>query len=92
MAEQLMYGTSDIPSVGKVEFSWVPNPPVNTTTTPTPSSETQNQRDEDTAMGGATATAGEGEQDPLAMRKDGNNMNHEVDYDVAEVDDGWGIE
>lgn len=43
-------------------------------------------------MGGATATAGEGEQDPLAMRKDGNNMNHEVDYDVAEVDDGWGIE
>ena len=30
-----------------------------------------------------------GEADPLAMRKDAGN---DVDYDVAEVDDGWGIE
>lgn len=82
-----MYGTPDIPSVGKVEFSWVANPPITATTGvgAAPASEPAAQRDEDSMMGGA---AGEGEHD---LRKDGN-MNHEVDYDVAEVDDGWGIE
>jgi hypothetical protein len=82
MAEQLMYGASDIPGVGKVEYSWVANPPITLGAGTPPTAEPQHH-DEDTMM------AGEGEHDPLAMRKDGN---HEVDYDVAEVDDGWGIE
>ncbi|KAK2758208.1 hypothetical protein FQN54_004052 [Arachnomyces sp. PD_36] len=99
MAEQLMYGPSDIPEVGKVEFSWVagPAPPTaGSSSGAAGATPGQNGGDDgDTMMGGA----GAGESDPLAaMRKDGNgNGNgggggHEVDYDVAEVDDGWGIE
>jgi hypothetical protein len=85
MAEQLMYGTSDIPSVGKVEFSWVagPSPQSAGSSTPMSSDAHQTQHEEDTTMGDGN------EGDPLAMRKD---VAHEVDYDVAEVDDGWGIE
>lgn len=87
MAEQLMYGPSDIPSVGKVELAWIAGHS-STSGVGTPVSEPQHH-DEDTMMGGGGGGGGENEHDPLAMRKDGN---HEVDYDVAEVDDGWGIE
>lgn len=92
-----MFGSGSIPSVGEVELSWVPNPPLPTpsaTATPTPAthpSELDAAKpagfDEDTAMD--TAMGGEGDGD---QRKDGASAggNPDVDYDVAEVDDNWG--
>lgn len=84
VAEKLMYGPSYIPSVGKVEFSWV----ANLVGLPIPSGgSAEVKKDEDYAVMGNGSDADP--SDPGNMRKDGN---HEVDYDVAEVDDGWGIE
>lgn len=75
-----MYGPASIPGVGKVEYSWISNP------APVPSSTGDNKtQDEDSVMEGT----GESAPEPETTRRDGN---HEVDYDVAEVDDTWGIE
>ncbi|PGH18332.1 hypothetical protein AJ80_04510 [Polytolypa hystricis UAMH7299] len=100
MAEQLMFGTPDIPSIGKVQYSWVANLPSSNASTPMAD-----------GGGGASGGLGNGEgegvggdtvmggQDDL-LRKDGGGgigvgggaaAVHEVDYDVAEVDD-WAIE
>lgn len=79
-----MYGPSYIPSVGKVEFSWVANPigpPISS------GGSAEAKKDEDYVVIGNGSDADP--SDLGNMRKDGN---HEVDYDVAEVDDGWGIE
>lgn len=73
LAEKLMFGTTDIPSVGKVELSWVANPPV------TPSAMQVEQQSEDSAMENAGGTA------------NGHENMGEVDYDVADDDDSWGI-
>lgn len=83
MAEQLIYGTSNIPGVGQVEMTWVANAP----TTPTPASTATpgadiKKGDGDTVMGGD-------DSELMSMKKD---ANHDVDYDVAEVDDSWGAE
>ncbi|WEW57284.1 hypothetical protein PRK78_002749 [Emydomyces testavorans] len=75
IAEQLIYGPSQIPGVGQVEMTWVANAPL------TAQPATAKKADGDTAMGGD-------ESELAAMRKD---VSHDVDYDVAEVDDSWGI-
>ncbi|KAL3495967.1 hypothetical protein BJX62DRAFT_145852 [Aspergillus germanicus] len=92
IAEKFFYGARNIPSVGEVQVSWVPNPPL-----PTPSSSGQllpqtstgldakTASDEDTIMESAPTP---GDQ---AGRKDGN-INADVDYDVAEEDDSWGVQ
>ncbi|KAI1980453.1 hypothetical protein LOZ53_000583 [Ophidiomyces ophidiicola] len=74
IAEQLIYGSSNIPGVGQVEMTWVANVPVSLSAQPT-----TKQTDGDTAMGGD-------DSELLSMRKD---TGHDVDYDVAEVDDSW---
>jgi hypothetical protein len=92
MAEQLMYGATDIPSVGKVEFSWVSAPPALATTaagagvvaaTGKPTVP-KRDRDDDTTMGNS-------EPDPFATTQKNPNHDRDVDYDVAEVDDTWDI-
>ncbi|KAL2811030.1 hypothetical protein BJX63DRAFT_433720 [Aspergillus granulosus] len=92
IAEKFFYGARNIPSVGEIQLSWVPNPPL-----PVPSSSGQSgslpsaskaaASDEDTIMDSApTPTAGD-----QSGRKDGN-MTADVDYDVAEEDDSWGVQ
>lgn len=95
IAEKLMYGPTYIPSVGKVELSWVANPPQ--PTPPTTSADRsggveataeakKEGMEEDAVMG----NTGDGEHGASSAGKYGGN--HEVDYDVAEVDDSWGVE
>ncbi|KAA8644122.1 hypothetical protein EYZ11_006551 [Aspergillus tanneri] len=87
VAEKFMFGSWKIPSVGEVQLTWVPNPPISTlSTTSGPGSETKATPDEDTMMDSTTSPPAQS-----TKQKDGNN-NHEVDYDVAEVDDNWGVE
>lgn len=81
-AEKFIYGPWNIPSVGEVQLAWMPNPPISM---PTPF-DAKTGSDEDVTMGMTTPTQS---QDQLGARKDGT---HEVDYDVAEVDDSWGVE
>ncbi|KAL3461592.1 hypothetical protein BJX64DRAFT_260503 [Aspergillus heterothallicus] len=92
IAEKFYYGARNIPSVGEIQLSWVPNPPL-----PIPSSSGQSgslpstsvdakagASDEDTVMESAPTPVDQ------AGRKDGN-ANADVDYDVAEEDDSWGV-
>ncbi|PGH06516.1 hypothetical protein GX51_02340 [Blastomyces parvus] len=105
VAEKLMYGTTDIPSVGKVEFSWVANAPSTPATRDSsvsapPLQQQQQQQghghgqagkkedEEDTHMG--NNGVGGHENDPMMLRKDAGGQ-HEVDYDVAEMDDTWAV-
>ncbi|EEH05899.1 CCCH zinc finger and RRM domain-containing protein [Histoplasma capsulatum G186AR] len=95
VAEKLMYGPTDIPSVGKVEFSWVANN----------SSSASGTRDNSVSAPpllqhqGYAAKKGDEivhigdngtshETDSMMLRKDAGGQ-HEVDYDVAEMDDAW---
>lgn len=90
-----MYGPTDIPSVGKVEFSWVANN----------SSSVSGTRDNSVSAPpllqhqGYAAKKGDEivhigdngtshETDSMMLRKDAGGQ-HEVDYDVAEMDDAW---
>jgi hypothetical protein len=72
-----MFGTTEIPSVGKVELNWVPNPPI--------------------SFPAATAAAAPAEKnggDTVMENVEGTNGHGhaaEVDYDVAEDEDSWGI-
>lgn len=75
-AEKFMFSPWNIPSVGEVQLSWLPNPPI--TLTPTPSSKNGLDEDQDTEMQSAPAPAG------IAPARD-------MDYDVAE-EDSWGVE
>ena len=81
MAEKLMYGASEIPSVGKVEFSWVSGPSA-PMARPGSGPALTKKDDEDAVMEN-------NESDLMSIRKD---VGHEVDYDVAEMDDAWAIE
>ncbi|KAB8235561.1 hypothetical protein ETB97_006890 [Aspergillus alliaceus] len=83
IAEKFMYGPWQIPSVGEVQLTWVPNPPITVAPTPGSGLDTKTGSDEDTVMETTTPP------DPSAGRRDGN---HEVDYDVAEEDDSWGVQ
>ncbi|KAL8788797.1 MAG: hypothetical protein Q9213_001468 [Squamulea squamosa] len=73
-AERFMYGTKNIPSVGKVELAWVttPLPPVQSATKLDP---------EDDALMNTTERNG---TQPTTTAD-----ATEVDYDVAEEDDRW---
>ncbi|KAL4920124.1 hypothetical protein BDW62DRAFT_22938 [Aspergillus aurantiobrunneus] len=104
IAEKFMFGTRNIPSVGEIQLSWIPNPPISM---PSSSSQPHHQStsatttdmnldaktgsDEDTIMDSAPA-----DQTGCGLRgKEGNgnlNSHADVDYDVAEVDDSWGVE
>ncbi|KAL9115262.1 MAG: hypothetical protein Q9227_001056 [Pyrenula ochraceoflavens] len=98
MAEQLMYGKSDIPGVGKVEFSWVAGPsPVQAPPPPHSNGHSHDQSgDGDVAMSGGGGQAGggdesEGEAGGEGEERGAEGTAREVEYDVAEEDD-WGIE
>lgn len=87
IAERFMFGPWQIPSVGEVQLTWVPNPPISVApTTPGSGMDTKTGSDEDTVM---ETTSTPLPPDPSAGRRDGN---HEVDYDVAEDDDSWGVQ
>lgn len=95
VAEKLMYGPTEIPSVGKVEFSWVANAPsapgtrdgsVSAPSLLQQQGQVAKKEDEDAHMG----NNGTNETDPM-LRKD-VGAHHEVDYDVAEMDDTWAVE
>jgi hypothetical protein len=68
-----MYGTKDIPSVGKLEYTWYNAPSVSAPTSAKPANP-----DGDVGMGGACADG-----------DSGHAMPAEMDYDVAEEDDRW---
>ncbi|KAL2861093.1 CCCH zinc finger and RRM domain protein [Aspergillus lucknowensis] len=102
IAEKFMYGARNIPSVGEIQLSWVQNPPL-----PAPSPSTQQPHesqphtaagldtkavsDDDTVMD--SAPGAEPTADQAGRGKDGHAAaNADVDYDVAEVDDSWGVE
>ncbi|KAL1963148.1 hypothetical protein VTN77DRAFT_8691 [Rasamsonia byssochlamydoides] len=94
VAEKLAYGPSVIPSVGKVQFSWVPNPPAQQQPSAAPR---KDEEDSSSAMEQDQENeheqyhvSNEPEHSDPNMRKDA--ANHEVDYDVAEVDDAWDVE
>ena len=69
-----MYGTKDIPSVGKLEYTWYNAPSVSTSATAKPT----NPDGGDVSMGGASVDG-----------DNGHALAAEVDYDVAEEDDRW---
>ncbi|PYH49220.1 CCCH zinc finger and RRM domain protein [Aspergillus saccharolyticus JOP 1030-1] len=90
-AEKFMFGPRDIPSVGQVELAWVPNPPIYVAQPAAtgPGSDTNRTgSDEDTLMD--TTPLPPAPSDLGSGRKDGGQ--HDVDYDVAEMDDSWGAE
>lgn len=75
-----MFSPWNIPSVGEVQLSWLPNPPI---TLPASSSTEKNGFEEDQDMVMESASASEAPV-PAPTRSD-------MDYDVAE-DDNWGME
>ncbi|KAI9842834.1 MAG: hypothetical protein M1837_006855 [Sclerophora amabilis] len=79
-AEKLVYGASDIPSVGKVEISWVntPLPPV-----PVPSKRSAEPSVQTASLGDEMM------RDHEAATEDAHKNE---DYDVAEDDDRWMVE
>lgn len=79
-AEKFMFSPWNIPSVGEVQLSWLPNPPV---TLPAPGSTEKNGFEEDQDMAMDSTPANEAPV-PAPTRSD-------MDYDVAE-DDNWGME
>ncbi|EEH43304.2 uncharacterized protein PADG_08124 [Paracoccidioides brasiliensis Pb18] len=105
VAEKLMYGPSEIPSIGKVEFTWVANNSTSSRSTragsvsaSASSSAQQHQQqqhqqqaekggDDDAVMG----NGGHHNETDSMLRKDAGGA-HEVDYDVAEMDDAWEVE
>ena len=81
-AEKFMYGPKEIPSVGKLEFSWI-NTPLAPVSLP---SKQEGIDIGDTEMGGLNAEGDSG-------RDLGNQHGQaEVDYDVAEDDDRWMVQ
>ena len=77
-AETFMYGSRDIPLVGKLEFSWFNAPSVSGVPMPK-----QSEADGDTGMGGTGTREDDHHNDKGTML-----ANNEVDYDVAE-DEVW---
>jgi hypothetical protein len=79
-----MYGTpgGEIPSVGKVELSWIQSaaPPPVTPITPTPAS----------AKGGEDTSMAMDEGDALA-REQQESSSRNLDYEVAD-DNEWGVQ
>ncbi|KAI9757241.1 MAG: hypothetical protein M4579_003541 [Chaenotheca gracillima] len=84
-AEKFFYGTTEIPSVGKVEVSWV-NTPLPPVTLPAPNAASPSAGTSSMDKGGD-----ESMQDPGMAGGDDSHKNE--DYDVAEEDDDrWMVE
>lgn len=79
-AEKFMFAPWTIPSVGDVQLSWLPNPPVTVPSTMAPEKNGTGEDEQDTAMDSAPAF----NETPAPPRKGPQDM----DYDVAE-DEGW---
>jgi len=77
-AESFMYGSKDIPSVGKVELTWF-NTPLPTVSLPVKQDLTANGDLERSSIGAVGDAMDKG-------------AAAEVDYDVAEDDDRWMVE
>ncbi|KAI9797044.1 MAG: hypothetical protein M1835_002294 [Candelina submexicana] len=77
-AEKFFYSSSEIPSIGKVELSWI-NTPIQTSSSSTLTSKTQDIQPND--------------GDETMQDNDAENTRNEVeDYDVADDDGVWGVE
>jgi hypothetical protein len=82
VAEKLVYGPSEIPGVGRVEFQWVANP-VNVDANATK----HEDGDGDVKMG---IDMHEDADEREGRNGDGDREANGVDYDVADDEDGWG--
>lgn len=81
-AEKFMFGPWTIPSVGEVQLSWVPNPPVTAAAAAASTEKNGVGEDEqDTVMDSAPSFS----EAPAPLHKEGPQ---DMDYDVAE-DEGW---
>ena len=80
-AEKFMFSPWNIPTVGEVQLSWVPNPPITLSgaSASTDAKNGLNEDDQDTVMQSTPAVSAA----PPPPR--------DMDYDVAE-DDSWGVE
>lgn len=77
-----MFAPWSIPSVGEVQLSWVPNPPISAPPAAAPAEKNgAGEEEQDTAMDSAPSFS----ETPAPPRKDGSQ---DMDYDVAE-DEGW---
>jgi hypothetical protein len=87
-----MYGTpgGEIPSVGKVELSWIQSaaPPPVTPITPTPASA---KRGEDTSMAMDEGDAMAQVSTPARAREQQESSSRNLDYEVAD-DNEWGVQ
>ena len=83
-AEKLVSGASDIPGVGKVQFSWVAN---SVPTGDAAATAKKTDVEEDTTMGGLAENGdGDGGKNGVGAGL-GKEVHEAVDYDVAEDDD-----
>lgn len=97
-----MFGSWNIPSVGEVQLTWLPNPPLPmVSSSSSPAGGTPGQEDLIKGqLGDAAGTGGGADEDMTGMDNENENgptstetrkeLPHDVDYDVAEVDDSWG--
>ena len=99
-AEKFMFGSWNIPSVGEVQLTWLPNPPLPTASASIADGNVAGQDVSDKTSAAAAAAAAD--DDMTGMDHENENENgldsrkelpagaHDVDYDVAEMDDNWG--
>lgn len=101
-----MFGSWNIPSVGEVQLTWLPNPPLPTvSSSSSPAGGTPGQDVTKGQFGNAAGTGSGADEDMTGMdnenengitsteaRKEIQTGAHDVDYDVAEMDDSWGVE
>lgn len=101
-----MFGSWNIPSVGEVQLTWLPNPPLSmVSSSSSPGGGTPGQDVTKGQFGNAAGTGSGADEDMTGMdnenengltsteaRKEIQTGAHDVDYDVAEMDDSWGVE
>lgn len=92
VAEQLMYGPTTIPGVGKVEFSWVPS---SASSAPMPTAKAGPSGDKDEIMDTEDADRLGGMEGDDAHTAYEHAKIHTadggMDYDVADDEDRWGV-
>ena len=92
-AEKLFFAPRDVPGVGTVEMTWLPNaaapvtPPTTTTTPSATAPARKGDKDGDTAMGGVHVAPAPNGTAAAEGRREGGGRDDE--YDVADEDDGW---
>lgn len=87
-----MYGTSEIPSVGKVELAWIqtPLPQVNAAVK-TELKKTNGEDEGDAMTGVMDEVFGVKQERHERHEQHEQHQQEHIDYDVAD-DDGWGPE